>query len=213
MENHSIIKKCANQPVSLSNADVNFNAGMQKCKEQSVQPIPGAKKNYSRTVETICARHLAAAISMGSAQAEDGIIFPLYDSGCSTVLTSSMLNCREVEEQVTPITQAEAGVQMESTHKCRKTYYVESRDGNIHALEFDALIVPSLKQKLIGGRAVTNGLNLQVIFDKNPNICGIVPRINGKLCDIEQSIPSISDDLRFKTLYRIKTLHLAHHSL
>ena len=135
MENHSIIKKCADkQSISLSNADVNFNAGMQKCKELSVQPIPGAKKNYSRTVGTICARHLAAAISMGTAQAEDGKILPLFYSGCSTVLTSSMLNCREVEEQVISITQAEAGVQMASTHKCRKTYYLESQDGNIHAL-------------------------------------------------------------------------------
>ena len=73
MENHSIIKKCADrQPISLRNANVNFNAGMQKCKELSVQPIPGARKNYSRTVGTICARHLAAAISMGTVQAEDG---------------------------------------------------------------------------------------------------------------------------------------------
>ena len=71
MENHSIIKKCADkQSISLSNADVNFNAGMQKCKELSVQPIPGARKNYSRTVGTICARHLATAISLGNVQVE-----------------------------------------------------------------------------------------------------------------------------------------------
>ncbi len=86
MEKHSIIKKSANrQPISLSNADVNFNAGMQKCKELSDQPIPGAKKNYSRTVGTICARHLAAAIFMGTAQAEDGKILPLFLFG--------LLNC------------------------------------------------------------------------------------------------------------------------
>ena len=79
MENHPIIKKCADrQPISLSNADVNFNAGMQKCKELSVQPIPGAKKNYSRTVGAICARHLAAVISIGTAQAEDGKTLPLF---------------------------------------------------------------------------------------------------------------------------------------
>ena len=85
MENHSIIKKCANQPISLSNADVNFNAGMQKCKELSVQPIPGARKNYCRTMGTICAGHSAAAISMGTVQAEDGKILPLFLFG--------LLNC------------------------------------------------------------------------------------------------------------------------
>ena len=63
MQNHFIIKKCADkQSISLSNADVNFNAGMQKCKELSVQPIPGARKNYCLTMGTICAGHSAAAI-------------------------------------------------------------------------------------------------------------------------------------------------------
>jgi hypothetical protein len=81
MENHSIIKKYADkQSISLSNADVNFNAGMQKCKELSVQPImiPGARKNYCRTMGTICAGHSAADISMGTVQAEDGKIIPLF---------------------------------------------------------------------------------------------------------------------------------------
>ena len=182
MENHSIIKKCAKrQPISLSNADVNFNAGMQKCKELSVQPIPGARKNYCRTMGTICAGHSAAATSMGTVQAEDGKILPLFYSGCSTVLTSSMLNCRKVEEHVISIMQAESGVQMESTHKCRKTHYVKSRDGNIHAIKSDALIVPSLKQDPIEGRSVTNGLDSQVFLEKNTDICGIYPRNNSKL--------------------------------
>ena len=209
MENHSIIKKCADkQSIPLSNADANFNAGMQKCKELSVQPIPGARKNYCRTMGTICAGHSAAAISMGTVQAEDGKILPLFYSGCSTVLTSSMLNCREVEEHVMSIAQAESGVQMSSTHKCRKTYYVESRDGNIHAVEVDALIVPSLKQDLIRGRALTNNLNFQIILDQDPNVAGIYPRFNGELCSAEQSIPFISDDSYF---FRLKTLQLRQH--
>ena len=98
---------------------------------------------------------------------------------------------------------------MVSTHKCRKTYYVESRDGNIHAIEVDALIVPSLKRDLIGGRAITNDLDFQVILDRDPNISGIYPRVNGKLCGVEQSISFISDDSR---LFRIRTLHLTNHS-
>ncbi len=60
--------------------------------------------------------------------------------------------------------QAESGVRMHSTHKGKKTYYLEARDESIHSMEFDALIVPSLKQDLIGGRAVTNGLDFQVIL-------------------------------------------------
>ena len=159
---------------------MNFNAGMQKCKELSVQPIPGARKNYCRTMGTICAGHSATAISMGTVQAEDGKILPLFYSGCSTVLTSSMLNCRKVEEHVISIMQAESGVQMESTHKCRKTHYVKSRDGNIRAIESDALNVPLLKQDLNEGRTDTNGLNSQVILDKNTDIRGIYPRINSK---------------------------------
>ena len=83
---------------------------------------------------------------------------------------------------------------MASTHKCRKTYYVESRDGNIHAFESDALNVPFLKQDLSEGRTNTNGPNSQVILDKNTDIRGIYPRINSKLYGDEQSIPFISDD-------------------
>ena len=82
---------------------------------------------------------------------------------------------------------------MMSTYKCRKTYYAEARDGNIHSFEVEALIVP-VKQDLIGGRAVTNGLTFQVILDEDPNICVIYPRVNGTLCGVKQSIPFISDD-------------------
>ncbi len=110
-----------------------------------------------------------------------------------------MLNCREVEEQVVETMQAESGAQMWSTHKCKKTYYAEARDGSIHAIAFDLLIVPSLKLDLIGGRGVTNGLDSRVILDKNSMICGIYPRIAGispgKLCGVELSNPFISDDL------------------
>ena len=61
--------------------------------------------------------------------------------------------------------QAESSVQMMSTHKCKKTYYTEARDWNIHSFEVDALIAP-VEQDLIGGRAITNGLKFQVILDE-----------------------------------------------
>ena len=132
MENLSIIMKYYDeQSILLSNANANFIADVQKREELLVQPTPGASINYGRSTEI--ADQYAAAITMESDQAEDGDNYPLYDSGCSTVLTNSMLNCSKVEEHVISIMQAESGVQMASTHKCRKTYYVESRDGNIHA--------------------------------------------------------------------------------
>ena len=55
---------------------------------------------------------------------------------------------------------------MHSTLKCNKTYYFQARDGNIQVVESDSLIVASLKQDLIGERAVSKGLNFQVILDK-----------------------------------------------
>ena len=135
---------------------------------------------------------------METEQAQDRDNYPMFDSGHSTVLTNSLLNCSKVEEHAISIVQAESRVKMASTHKCRnfnsarKTYYVKSRNGNIHAIESDALIVLSLKQDLIEGRADTNGLNSQGILDKNTDICGIHPHINSKLYGDEQSIPVIT---------------------
>ncbi len=63
------------------------------------------------------------------------------------------------------IMQVESGVQMSSTHKCRKTHYAESLDRNIHAIKVDALIVPSFQKDLIGG---TNNLDFQIILDQDP---------------------------------------------
>ena len=52
MENLSIIMKYSDdQSISLSNADVNFDAEMQKCDELSVLPSPGATTNYSQSME------------------------------------------------------------------------------------------------------------------------------------------------------------------
>ena len=126
---------CDERSILSINADVNFHAEMHNC-EVSVQPSPGAAINYNRSMEIIPKNHTAAAITLETAQAEDGIIYPMFDSGCSTVLTNSMFNCREVGEHVMSIMQAESGVQMSSTHKCRKTYYVESRDGNFRVIRW-----------------------------------------------------------------------------
>ena len=71
---------------------------------------------------------------------------------------------------------------MESTHKCRNTHY-------------DA----------IEGISVSNGLDSQVILEKNTDICGIYPRNNSKLYGYEITISFLSDDLR---LFRSKRPHL-----
>ena len=77
---------------------------------------------------------------METEQAEDRDKYPMVDSGYSTVLTNSMLNCRKVEKHAVSIMQAESGVKTASTPKCRmtasKTYYVKSRDGDTHAIEW-----------------------------------------------------------------------------
>jgi hypothetical protein len=90
---------------------------------------------------------------------------------------------------------------MSSTPKGRKTCYDESRDGNIHAINVNALIVrlvPLTQQDLIGG---TNNLDFQIILDQDPNVAGIYPLINSQPYGDQQSIPFISDDLRlFQTM-------------
>ncbi len=121
MENRSIIMKHSDElSISSSNADVNI---LQTCRKGLLfQPIPGATINCHRSTE-VAEKHSAAAITMETEQAEDGDYYPMFDSGHSTVLTNSMLNCRKVEEHAISIMQAESGVQMASTHKCRETDY------------------------------------------------------------------------------------------
>ena len=196
-----------NQYTYSNDADVNFDADVQKRKELLAQPKSDGLSRNRESMGFTPIIHSAAAISTGNEEAEEN--YPNFYSARPTVLTNSMLNCRQVEEDSIPIMQVESGVQMHSKLKCYKTFYFNPRDGNIQAVESDALTVSSVKQDLIGGRAVTNGLDFQVILDKNPYICGIYPRMNGKLCGIEQSIPFISDDWR---LFRLKTLNLVHHS-
>ena len=73
MDKHSIFMnlKTDNQFNSLSIAVLEPIAGMQKCDELLVQPIPGATINCHRSTE-IAVKHSAAAITMETEQAEDG---------------------------------------------------------------------------------------------------------------------------------------------
>ena len=130
-----------NQSISSNNADVNFDADVHKRKKLLVQPTSDASTRNLQSIGFTPIIHSAAAITTGNEEAEEN--YPNFDSACSTVLTNSMLNCRQVEEHSVPIMQAESGVRMHSTHKGKKAYYLEARDGSIHSMEFDALIVPS----------------------------------------------------------------------
>jgi hypothetical protein len=100
--------------------------------------------------------HVASISSESSDMLTDN--YPAFDSGCSTVITTNLLNTKNCEEVSINIMQAEDGVVMRATHKVRKTYYFHARNGRIHSMEFDALYVPNAKCDLIGGRSVTNSM-------------------------------------------------------
>ena len=70
---------------------------MQKRKEHSAQGIPKAKDELIKSKGTTDI-HQAAAVTTD--EIDDGKNYPYFDSGCTTVLTNSMRNCREVEEHV-----------------------------------------------------------------------------------------------------------------
>jgi hypothetical protein len=176
MEYHGVfMEQTDEQLFSWNDDDVDFNADVQKREELLVQPIPGAEDNHLQSMGKIPEIRSATTITIGTEEAEDNYLN--FDSTCSNVLTSRMLNCREVEEHVVQIMQVESGAQMGPTHKCKKTYYCAGPDGSIPAPEIDVHIA-SATQDLIGGRAASNGLGPQVILDKNSNICGIYPLAN-----------------------------------
>ena len=97
-----------NQSISSNNADVNFDADVQKREELSVQPIPDATRRNLQSMGLNPIIHSPAFITTGNEDAED--IYPNFGSACSTLLSNSMLNCRQVEERTASIMQAESGV-------------------------------------------------------------------------------------------------------
>ena len=58
-----------NQSISSNNADVNFDAAVQKREELSVQPIPDATRRNLPSMGFTPIIHLAAAISTGNEEA------------------------------------------------------------------------------------------------------------------------------------------------
>ena len=79
-------------------------AGVQIRKELAAQSILIATDNLLQSTGTVSEIHQAAAVTTGAVDADDN--YPNFDTACSTVLTNSMRNCREVEEHLVPIMQA-----------------------------------------------------------------------------------------------------------
>ena len=80
--------------------------------------------------------------------------------------------------------------QVESIHKCNKTYFVRNRVGDPVPISVPALIVQGLRQDLIGGKAV-NKVNILLILDENPDICRLYPLTKDKEQHYQDSIEFI----------------------
>ena len=90
-------------------------AGVQLRKELVAKSILIATDYLLQSTGTVSEIHQAAAVTTGTIDADD--IYPNFDTACSSMLTNSMRNCREVEEHVAPIMQAESGCQRTSARR------------------------------------------------------------------------------------------------
>ena len=99
----------------------------------------------------------------------------------------------EIEPRKVKIQLAKAGTTMTSTHTGIKTYYVYDRTGTIRPIRTRALVVPDLKQDLLGGKALTNA-NHRIILDDEEEIAGVYPKAADGSIDPTNSFPFISDD-------------------
>ena len=115
---------------------VDFDADMMSRQELIAGTILSEERTRTlKLLGTMDDLHVASAITVAIAASElEDLNFPNFDSACSAVLTNSMLNCSPVEEHIATIMQAEFGAKM-SSHKYKKEYYVESRSGNIIAVQ------------------------------------------------------------------------------
>jgi hypothetical protein len=61
---------------------------------------------------------------------------------------------------------------MTSTHVGIKTHYVYDQTGSIRSIGLSALVVPDVKQDLLGDKALTNR-NHGIILDDEEDIAGV----------------------------------------
>jgi hypothetical protein len=111
-----------------------------------------------------------------------------FDCGATSTITSSLYNMSEVVPKKVKIQLAQAGASMTSTHVGIKTYYVYDRTGSIRPIRTRALVVPDVKQDLLGGKALTNR-NHRIILDDEEDIAGVYPKAADGSIDPSNSFP------------------------
>ena len=77
------------------------------------------------------------------------------DGGATSSLSSSFLNCTDITERAVPISTAQDGTVMTTTHVCLKTYYVRDRTGELRPITTKTYIVKNLKHDLLSGKCST----------------------------------------------------------
>ncbi len=81
---------------------------------------------------------------------------------------------------------------MKATHVCMKTYFLQTREGEVVSLTVPANYVTSANQDLLRGKAC-NKIGVRKILDEDPDISGLYPLDKEKQQHVEESITFISE--------------------
>jgi hypothetical protein len=103
------------------------------------------------------------------------------DDGATSSLSSSLMNCSDVQERVVSIQTAQAGTVMLTSHVCLKTYYVRERTGELRPITTKTYIVKGPKRDLLSGKAL-NRAGYRIILDEDPEESGVYAVNDGKIC-------------------------------
>jgi hypothetical protein len=103
------------------------------------------------------------------------------DGGATSSLSSSLLNCSDVQERVVSIQTAQGGTVMLTSHVCLKTYFVRDRTGELRPITTKTYIVKGLKRDLLSGKAL-NRAGYRIILDEDPEESGVYAVNDGKIC-------------------------------
>jgi hypothetical protein len=103
------------------------------------------------------------------------------DGGATSSLSSSLMNCSDVQERVVSIQTAQGGTVMLTSHVCLKTYFVRDRTGELRPITTKTYIVKGLKRDLLSGKAL-NRAGYRIILDEDPEESGVYAVNDGKIC-------------------------------
>ena len=107
----------------------------------------------------------------------------IVDCGATTTLTTTLMNMSNVSARVIDIQLAGKGSLLRSSHIGDKTYYVLDVTGSVRPITTRAFYVKELQRDLLGGRALVNA-DYRIILDKNTDISGVYPVINGNINEL-----------------------------